>query len=797
MNRWLLLGLCLLGLSQSQWAAAQGVLLSHGDSAAFPRIGKVDSSAIGRPVPPSVPTPPASPVAPYAVREIGIQARIRDQVAQVQITQTFVNKGSQPIEAQFLFPLPPDAAIDGLTLLVDGTEHPGKLMAAKEARAIYESIVRSRRDPALLEWMGQGLFQTSVFPLPPGGERKVTLKFSQLLRKSQSVTDFIMPLSSGRYSASPVEKVDIRVAIESTGELKNVYSPSHTIELQRPTPKSAVVTYSRANEIPIADFRVMFDAQAGDVGATVLSYRPAGNEEGYFLLLASPKVQEADAPRPKKTVIFVVDRSGSMAGKKIEQAKAALKFVLNNLREGDLFNIVAYDTNVESFRPELERYNDTNRAAALGYVEGLYAGGGTNLQGALTSAFKQLKDPAQPSYVLFLTDGLPTAGITNEAQIANDAKSANQVRGRLLTFGVGYDVNSRLLDRLARDGFGLSEYVKPDEDIETHVAAMYRNVSAPVLTQVNLNVDVEGLTAEQGAAVSRVYPKGEFDLFEGQQLVLVGRYRKAGAAKVVIRGTVGGQARQYDFPATFVEQSHDQSLAFVEKLWAIRRVGEIIDQLDLVGKNDELVKELVELSTKHGILTPYTAFLADDTSRPIADAEAIHATQRRLSSLSAASGVEGVAQRSAKGGLQQAQNANELVKTAPSGVGGGQGGAAAGRGGANTPAAGFAYRDTRTNQDVLVDSVRQYGNKTVYARNRLAEQSKTPDAQPVVIVVTPETAALDLERDKAQIEVIDRFSEPYFALVQANSLADNELLAQQRDTEQLLVQFRGKNYLIR
>ena len=788
-----------VGLTNSL-AIAQGVLIFTSHPAPLPR-----------PAWHSHPLPTASvPASSYKIKELSVQARVVDQVARVQVSQSFVNTGNSPIEVQFLFPLPYDGAIDKLTLLVDGKEFPGKLMPAKEARSVYESIVRSNKDPALLEWMGTGLFQTNVFPVPPGAERKVTLNYNQLLRKDRGLTDFLFPLSTAKYTSHAVEKIDIRIAIESGIDIKNVYSPTHTVDIKRPDANHAVVTYSRENEVPTTDFRLLFDVDKGQVGASVISYRPSANEDGFFLLLASPQVKSADVERPKKTVIFVVDRSGSMSGKKFEQARAALKFVLNNLREGDLFNVVAYDGNVESFRPELEKYNDETRKAAIGFVEGIYPGGGTNIHGSLTAALGQLKDNSRPNYILFLTDGLPTIGVTNEGQICQAAKDANKVHARLLSFGVGYDVNSRLLDRISRDGNGLSEYVRPDEDIEAHVSAVYNNISSPVLTDVAMNFEMDGIKVEEGMPVNRVYPKANFDLFEGQQLVVVGRYKKPGAAKVVIKGRVGDQEQKFDFPANLIEKSGDESYAFVEKLWAFRRIGEIIDQVDLVGKNDELVKELVELSTKHGILTPYTSFLADETMRPLlSNTEGLRRANNNLSILDQSSGMSGVAQRAAKGKFQYTENvAGPVAGALPgqSGIGGGLptsgrtgGGLGGMMGGAKRlngisaasprPAAVNSLHDIETDSNLPIDNVRQYGNQAVYARSQPGKKEQ--------ILVTPETAALDLEKDKARIETIERYSEAYFALVKANSVTENQILSQQRDGEQLLIKLRDKNYLVK
>ncbi|MGD9648519.1 MAG: VIT domain-containing protein, partial [Pirellulales bacterium] len=582
-------------------ASAQGVLVVTGSG---PPI------RLPRPIPPEpTPTPPAHC---YKIKEIDVHARLAGQVAQVEVSQSFVNTGSQQLEVSFIFPLPYDGAIDRLTLLIDGKEVPAQLLPRDEARRKYEEIVRRNQDPALLEWLGAGFFQTSVFPVPPGAERKVSLRYSQLCRQDRGLTDFLFPLSTAKYTSHPVEKLNVELAIESSADIKNIYSPTHTVDIQRPDARHAVVRYKAENQVPATDFRVLYDVGAGQVGMSLVSYRPSEGDEGYFLLLASPEIKAATSEHAPKTVIFVVDRSGSMSGEKIEQAKAALRFVLNNLREGDLFNVVAYDNEIQSFRPELQKFNDETRQAALGFVEGLYAGGSTNIEGALSTALGQLQDSSRPTYVLFLTDGLPTAGEQNETKLVAAAQGANKVRARIFAFGVGYDVNSRLLDKLVRGNFGQSEYVRPNENIEAHVSRLYGRIESPVLTDVALAFEFDGAKPEEGPQVSRIYPAGAFDLFEGEQMVVVGRYKQSGTVKVRATGQIAGAEQKFEFAAELSQRTSDDTYGFVEKLWAVRRIGEILDQLDLQGKNEELIKELVALSTRHGILTPYTSFLADE-----------------------------------------------------------------------------------------------------------------------------------------------------------------------------------------
>jgi Ca-activated chloride channel family protein len=758
-------------------ARGQGVLININvnEPAALPRPTVI----IVPPRPPvPIPRPRPIPVLEYRIKDLTVDAKLSGQVAKVQVSQTFVNTGYAPMEVCFVFPIPYDGAIDRLTLMVDGKEHEAKLLDAKQARAIYESIVRKNQDPALLEWVGTGMFKTSVFPVPPQGQRTVTLRYTQLCRKSQGLTDFLFPLSTAKYTTKPVETLNVRLSIESEHDIKNIYSPSHAVDIKRPDDKHATISYTVQNQVPTTDFRLLYDVGAGKVGSSVLSFRRA-DDEGYFLLLASPEVKTPPEAPPGKTVIFVIDRSGSMAGKKIEQAKGALKFVLNNLREGDTFNIVAYDSEVESFRPEIERFNDTTRKAAIGFVEGLYAGSGTNIDGGLKTALAHLKDASRPSYVIFLTDGLPTVGEQHETKIIANAKNNNQARARIFSFGVGYDVNSRLLDGLVRANFGQADYVRPNEDIEAVVSRFYSKISSPVLTGVTIAFGLDGIKPEEGPPINRMYPKDQLDLFAGQQLVVVGRYKKHGAAKVTITGKIGGAEQKFDFPATLVEKSPDDTNAFVEKLWAVRRVGEIIDQIDLAGRNEELVKELVTLSTKHGILTPYTAFLADDTGAVPRDfAKATSEARRGLERLeTVADGREGFAQRRFKGGLQLAEQAPGAALRSgrarePAGAAGGI--AADESKSASRPnQQDRAYYLDADDKEVIVESVKYVGAKTFYRRG----------GQWVDSIVKPEA-------EKAPIKV-ERFSPQYFELVDRHGRNLTQYLS---NDEPVIVELEGKTY---
>ena len=478
----------------------------------------------------------------FQVRQIEVDARIRDQVAQVQLSQTFYNPGHTVIEAEYLFPLPEEGGIDDFVLLVNGKELPGRILPKDEARRIYERIVRQRKDPALLEFMGRGAYRTSVFPIAARSDCEVTLRYTHLLKRSSGLIEFAYPFRTHDFTAKPIQKLRLSVDIDSQDPIKSVYSPTHDVEVQRKGEHRASVRLVQHDVIPSRDFRLFYSLGEGAVTATLLSYRPRRDEDGYFLMLASPRVEKREVNQVPKSVVFVLDKSGSMAGKKIDQARGALRFVLDNLIEGDTFNIIAYDDRIHVFKDELQSYDQKSRSEAVDFVENIRDGGSTDIGAALQTAMGMLRDDSRPNYVLFLTDGLPTAGEKREMAIASNCRSANKVGARVFAFGVGYDVNARLLDRITEGNGGTSEYVKPDEDIEVAISRFFSKMARPVLAGVELELS--------GTRVNRSYPRDIPDLFDGGQIIWIGRYQDSGETTIRVHGRVGSESQQFSFPAT-------------------------------------------------------------------------------------------------------------------------------------------------------------------------------------------------------------------------------------------------------
>ncbi|MBS1252766.1 MAG: hypothetical protein MAG451_01808 [Anaerolineales bacterium] len=535
---------------------------------------------------------------PLAIRDHIVTVNIEDQVATTRIDQTFVNPSDMALEGTYVFPLPEGATISEFNMWVDGEKWEGKVLDKDEAREIYESIVRRRQDPALLEYIGRSAFQASIFPIQPGDERRVELEYTEVLRMDQGLVEYVYPLNTEKFSAEPLERVSVTVDIASDVPLRAIYSPTHDVDVFRDGEKQARIGYEDRDVRPDRDFVLYYSVTPQDVGLNVLSYKIKG-EDGYFLLLAAPPVEVDTAEVVAKDVMLILDTSGSMEGEKLAQAKQALNFVLEHLNAQDRFNIVTFSTGIRRYARSFQPASEA--AAAQRWVENLTAGGSTDINRALLEALADT-DPERPTILIFLTDGLPTAGVTEADKIIANVTDAAPKSARVFTFGVGYDVNTILLDSLARDLRGASSYVRPEQRIDEIVSGFYAKVSTPVLADIAFDWG--------DVFVEDTYPRPLPDLFAGAQLVMVGRYRAGGTSDVVLSGQVNAQPQSFRYEdVKFVEEGGE---SFIPRLWATRKIGYLLNQIRLHGENREMIDEIVELAVRHGIATPYTSFLVDE-----------------------------------------------------------------------------------------------------------------------------------------------------------------------------------------
>jgi len=327
-------------------------------------------------------------------------------------------------------------------------------------------------------------------------------------------------------------------------------------------------------------------------------------EDGYFMLLLAPGAA-ADAATLRRDVVAVIDVSGSMSGEKIQQAKSALIQLLGTLREGDRFRLVAFSGGVRRYAQGWTGVTADTRRDAEAWIRSLEAEGGTNIAGALAEAFAQAPAEQSLGVVVFLTDGQASTGETDPERIA---ASAEQDRGkfRVFSFGVGDDVNTYLLDRLTERARGTTEYIRPGENIERAVGTLAAKVASPVLTDVTI-------TAGSGIELYDMQPGNLPDLFAGDEMVVLGRYRGVGSGEwsVTVQGRRNGH--QEEFRTTVGERENDDA-RYTEQLWAARKAGALSRDIRLHGQTRELMDALKQLALRYGILTEYTSYLVQEPS---------------------------------------------------------------------------------------------------------------------------------------------------------------------------------------
>jgi len=588
---------------------------------------------------------------------VHVRTAIAGNVAQTEVEQTWRNDTDRPQEGSYLFPLPDGATVSDFALYDGDRKMVGRLLDKDQAADTYEGIVRRQQDPALLRYVGRGAYEVKLYPVPPHGTRRVTLKYAEALPPEggdarKYVYSFLGGTLGGGAVGGPLPReTTVQVTLQDDAALANIYSPTHDVSIRRTGDRAATVSWEAKDSRVKDDFILYYSAVRHDpVGLGLLAYNvslPGAHlaaltpnaegkrDSGYFLLMASPKMTAADAPALPKRVVLLLDRSGSMAGPKIEQARNALSFVLQNLRPNDEFNVMTFNDANDILSPSgLLRATPDNVRRGQAFVKGIEAEGGTDIHDALDAALKMF--PAAPNdgvqnMTIFLTDGLPTVGETDDAKITASARALSRARNvRLFDFGVGYDVDVHFLDRLAQANRGDSDYVRPEEDIEAKVSRFYKKVASPVLTDVHVDLG--------GAQTAELYPNASElpDLFSGSQLLIAGRYTGSGPVTARLSGMVGGKPVSYALSTTLpaVADTND----FLPRLWATRKIGYLLDSIRLrktdssgdSGRADdpELVGEIVRLSKEYGVITPYTSFLVTDGSEENQPMPTFHGIRR-------------------------------------------------------------------------------------------------------------------------------------------------------------------------
>ena len=546
---------------------------------------------------------PPPEVTPLSVKYHRVNCTIDNGVATTTVDQVFVNTNEYDVTGgRYVFPVPAGASIDQFRVIVDGVEKTATVMSKEEARELFSTAVKNSNQASLLEYIDNGAYSLEIGTMGPGASRQLQLSYVEVLPKSDGLSRYLYPLNTEKYSMKLIDTVSITVAISNSTPITSVYSPSFPVTLERTDETHVTATYTSARTRPDRDFDLYCKLSDDDISFHLFTFKKT-DEDGYFLMLITPQlVEPAEGEVVAKDIVFTIDKSGSMGGTKIQQAREALRFCINRLLPEDFFNIVAFESTVGSNAGELLPATADNVGAVREFVDGITADGGTNISEALITSLSRMQQGARPHYCIFLTDGQATAGVRDIGQISQLVNEANTTGTRIFSVGFGFDVNTILIDKISTDNGGFPLYCNPDQNIEEVIGDLYKKIESPVLTSPVLAFD--GAVELYG-----IHPEKLPDLFSGSEIAVFGRYKGEGNSLVTLSGNSHEEAVELNFPAAFPAES--DVYPFVPRLWATRKIAALMTKIKLQTLTQENIEPLIDsvelLSRAYGIVTPYTS----------------------------------------------------------------------------------------------------------------------------------------------------------------------------------------------
>jgi Ca-activated chloride channel family protein len=576
------------------------------------------------------------------LQHTAVTADIAGFVARVNVEQQFRNPSQEPVEAVYTFPLPEDAAVDDMTMLLGGRTIRGQIKKREEARAIYEAARAAGQSAALLDQERANIFTQSVANLMPRESVTIRISYVNLLKYEAGQYEWAFPMVVGpRYVAgggqtapgrrgepgppagaggpgsqavvtdgdritppiTPPETraghdISVNVRVDAGLPLGEVKSALHQVTVERAGPNRATVRLKGATTIPNRDFVLRYQVAGQQFQTGLLAHAPEGRG-GYFTLVLQPPAAPPQKDVSRKEMVFVIDQTGSQSGWPIRKSKETMRYCIENLNEGDTFQVLAFNTQVFPCFPQPVAVTPENLAAAWKFLEPLEGNGGTDILKAADYALKIPDDPGRPRIVCYMTDGY----VGNDMQILDFIRK-NRGRARMFPFGIGNSVNRFLIDGMAREGRGAAEYVLLNEPGNAAAAKFYERVAKPLLLDVQ--VDWNGLP------VADVYPRAIPDVFSAGPILLKGRYTRAAAGEITLHGLLRGQPWSQRIPV--VLPANEPAGSALPTIWAREKIEDLQSQ-DYLGAqrgnpDPKIAEQIVNLALDYRLMSQYTSFVA-------------------------------------------------------------------------------------------------------------------------------------------------------------------------------------------
>ncbi|MBF0543374.1 MAG: VWA domain-containing protein [Candidatus Riflebacteria bacterium] len=529
---------------------------------------------------------------------------INNQVALVKLEQKFFNPTDSTVECELSLPLNEKASIQefGMTDSL-GNRKAGVIEEKGKAAQTFSSAQMKGVSAAMGRQTDANSFETKVGIVPPRSYAVVDVSYSEILVYKSGKIFFSLPLNLKNIQEKSLDLISVTVSLHDQKKIVSFSSPSHSVSAKKKSEHECNMVFEKTSYLPDADFQMVYEVQAENMGFNFLTTRPEQSENGYFMMLLAPQEIIKAEDIAARDIVFVMDVSGSMQGQKIEQTKSAFRFFIEQLNADDNFNVVAFSDSIHPWSNFMKSATVDNRTEALKYIDSLNACGGTNIQQALDFSLNSFQENNRTKAIIFLTDGQPTVGNTNIWDIANSYTALNAGRVRTFVYGVGEDVSTTLLDQISGKNMGEVIYVRPNEDLKEKLISFYETISKPLLTDVSVNWG--------GMETKEVYPSEKVNIYKGSQVSIFGRYSGSGAVKLIVSGNLNGKRQEYPLEAVFPEQK--KSDGFIARLWAKTRADVLIKEIRSTGIQDQQkIDEVINLSKAFQFTTPYTSFIAVD-----------------------------------------------------------------------------------------------------------------------------------------------------------------------------------------
>lgn len=542
------------------------------------------------------------------IKTFDATAMIENQVATTTVDQVFHNSLTANVESTFIFPLPEGAVITEMAYWFNGKKYTASIRVKEEAQKMYDQKIRKFIDPALLQYFGDNVFKLNIAPIAPNTDVRFTITYVEYLPYEYGKIQYSFLLKTTGLSPIPLERVSLNIRTKTTSTIREIVSQSHGNTLENKVTKISdreySIIYGDENFLPDRDYTLQFEYQRDGVEMNVVTYNPLASDsigtDGYFATCIIPPDSLTASLGESRTIVFTADVSSSMEGERIEKLKQALYEFLKRLQSNDNFNVVVFSTNVIMFQPTIVKATSENIEKARQFVYSIGAAGLTNIDEALKATINLDFKEGENNSTIFITDGMPSWGELDIEKIINTSKELNKGKTRIYVYGIGNEPSKEFLKELAAVNGGYAMFITNTDSMSIIVQNHLERISRPVLT--DLSIEYGDLP------IYDAYPQKLPDLFYGNQITQVGRFKQGGDYTVLLKGKIRNEPFVLSKVISFASQQGNKS---VSRIWAKTKIDFLLQEIGKYGEKKELVNAVIDLSTRFNILTKYTALYAD------------------------------------------------------------------------------------------------------------------------------------------------------------------------------------------